>query len=184
MSKIFKKSFVLLGIYLLIVQCEKSPEGIYNALFDDIAAEDIELSLSMNVTKDFQLHGESAKENNSMVNWGELIYFDAKIGNPLPESVTNVELEIVGVNNTTHIVDWHNRRLDYGVINPFTTSNPDVYLCLFCNDLNEVYLGHTWVEITETNLGTSSITLDIQISFDFRDVEYTQETNYTFTIFP
>ncbi|MBO6792339.1 MAG: hypothetical protein JJ895_00420 [Balneolaceae bacterium] len=184
MNKFFKKSVFLLGIYVLVVQCEKSPEGIYNALFDDIAAEDIALSLSMNVTKDIQLHGDSAKENNSMANWGELIYFEAKIGNPLPESVSDVELEIVGVNNASHIVDWHNRRLDYDVINPFTSSNPDEYLCLLCGELNEVYLGHTWVEITETNFGTSSITLDIQISFDFRETEYTQETTHTFTIFP
>jgi hypothetical protein len=184
MSAQLRKTFLLFGIYFLLVQCEQTPEGIHRALFDDIAAQDIQLQLSMPITTDVLLEGDPAKANNGMANWGELVYFDATLGNPLPEAVSDVELEILGVNNATHIVDWYDDRLDYGVINSFSSRAPDEYLCLLCNDPEEIYLGRTWVEINSNNSGTSSITLDIKITFDFREDTYEQITSHTFTIFP
>lgn len=183
-DKSIKKICVLFGITMLLMQCEETPEGIQRALFDDIAAQDIKLQLSMPIITDVSLTGNDSKANNGMANWGEVVYFDATLGNPLPESVSDVELEILGVNNTTHIVDWYDDRLDYGVILPYTSQAPEDYLCLLCNDPEEIYLGRTWVEINANNLGTSSITLDIQITFDFRETEFVQMATHTFTIFP
>lgn len=117
-GKSINKLCVLFGITLLLMQCEETPEGIQRALFDDIAAQDIKLQLSMPIITDVSLTGNDPKANNGMANWGEVVYFDATLGNPLPESVSDVELEILGVNNTTHIVDWYDDRLDYGAILP------------------------------------------------------------------
>jgi hypothetical protein len=169
---------------MFFITCKESPEGIQNALFDETGGNQPELDLSFTFRNDVNNQLSVIQNQNGIPNWSERIYFDTIITNRLENSVSDVQLQIVGVDNSSFITDWNTDVLNFGFISTFDSAVPDRYWCFFCNEPNEQYLGRTWVTASLFGSGTASATINMRITFSYDGSFVSQDVSHTFTIFP
>jgi len=184
MMKSLKSLLLVIGIGMIFISCDEEPEGIQNALFDDIGSTSPELDLSFTFRNDVNNLIDPVKTQNGTANWSERIYFDALITNGLDDSVSDVELSITGVDNASLITDWNSAVLDFGFISRFDSAVPGTYWCFNCNEATEVYLGRTWVVTSLSGFGTSTVTINLRITFTYQGSFISQDLTHSFTIFP
>lgn len=182
--KKYKILLALFGIGVFMLSCDDSPEGIQNALFDESGVEQPELDLSFTFRNDVNNLLDNSKTLNGIPNWSERIYFDAIITNRLEESVSDVQLSITGVDNTSLVNNWNTDVLEFGFISRFDSAVPGTYWCFNCNESNEFYLGRTWVITSLSGSGTASVTINLRITFSYQGSFYSQDATHTFTVFP
>lgn len=184
MMRSLKSIFLFATIGAFLVTCEDAPEGIQNALFDETSGTQPELDLSFTFRTDVNNLIDVSKDQNGVPNWSERIYFDTIVTNRLEESVSDVQLTITGVDNSSLITSFNTDVLNFGFISQFGSAVPDRYWCFFCNEPNEIYLGRTWVTTSLSGFGTSSVTINLRITFTYQGNFVSQDATHTFTIFP
>ena len=176
--------FIYLAIGVFFFTCENTPEGIQTALFDDTDVTEQELELSFALKNDVNNLLDITKAQNDIANWSERIYFDATILNGLEESISNVQLSIIGVDNSSLITNWNTKELSYGSLSPFNSAVPDTYFCYFCDTQYEVYLGHTWILTSFSGSGIKTVSINLRITYDYQGSFFTQDLTHDLTIFP
>lgn len=172
--KILKQAMILLLLLIVISSCEDAPEGIQGALFDDESSQLTPLSVTFSLTYD--------SNSNGVVNWNEVVGYDVYVRNTLPSIINSVVIEITGVSQSSSISEYSTETREITFITSSSTKKSDTYWCYDCNTASEIYIGNFYI-VTEFGSGTSSLTVNYDITFDYEGNEYTQTFNQSVTIF-
>lgn len=102
------------------------------------------------------LYGESGNNANFSFSMTYASYFpfeditthglDISITNNSEDPLTDVSVSIIEVNPFSDWSDYSSDSRLIGTIAPGSTSEPENYWCYNCNTIDEVYIGHFWVD--------------------------------------
>ena len=172
--KFFKLLPLLPILVLFALTCEEAPEGIQDTLFGDTGTSAPQL--------DFFVQQSFDGDQNSSINWDEMIGIDVTVSNLLDDFVRNVNIEIVDIDDSDFISEYSEDVRSVSFLSSLDSALPDGYWCYNCNTVSETRIGNFYF-VTNSGFGTESITVYFEATFTYLGEEYDQKFERTFTIF-
>lgn len=174
--------FAIIGISL--ISCEDAPEGIQNALFDEVSESGfIQPAFSITITYD--------DNNNKSVNWDEIVGFDFYMTNNNEHPFTDISITFNGASESV-FTNYDNGPRSLLEVPSFSSKRPDSYAWCYNQTTNsfvncfseayDIYIG-SFFFITNNSFGTQSITLDFDISYTYENETYETSHQESVTIF-
>jgi hypothetical protein len=174
--------FALIGTFL--ITCEDAPEGIQNALFDEVGKSGfIEPTFSITITYD--------GNNNRSVNWEEFVGFDFYVTNNNELPFTDISITFNGASESV-FANFDNDPSSLSIVPSFSSKRPDSYAWCYNESTNtfvncfsevyDIYIG-SFFFITNNSFGTQSINLDFDISYTYENESYEASHQEFVTIF-
>lgn len=108
--------FAIIGISL--ISCEDAPEGIQNALFDEVSESGfIQPAFSITITYD--------DNNNRSLNWGEFVGFDFYMTNNNELPFTDISITFNGASESV-FANFDNEPSSLSIVPSFSSKSPIV----------------------------------------------------------
>lgn len=174
--------FTIIGISL--ISCEDAPEGIQNALFDEVSESGfIEPTFSITITYD--------DNNNRSVNWDEFVGFDFYMTNNNELPFSDISITFNGASESV-FTNYDNDPSSLSVVPGFSSKRPDSFAWCYNQTTNsfvncfseayDIYIG-SFFFITNNSFGTRSVNLNFNISYTYENVAYETTYQESITIF-